>query len=255
MKEEMTLVDHLTELKTTLIRVIIILGVGFFVCYSYGDAIAEFLLQPLRSSLDKLDSGGKVIFLGVLDKVIAQFQVAFWSALILTSPLWFREIWSFIRPGLYPHEVKVIRPFIFLGFIFFALGVVFGYKIVFPLTFDTLLNFGVENVEAQMSLKEYLILCCKVLVFLGIVFQLPNVLLILGFMGVVTKQSLRSMRPYVYVAFSIVSAVLTPPDPLTMMMLWVPLVCLFEGGILGVAIIVHPWLRRQVEKEEAANRD
>jgi sec-independent protein translocase protein TatC len=117
--------------------------------------------------------------------------------------------------------------------------------LVFPLTFETLLQFGVGGVEATIGLKDYLVLSTKVLVFLGILFQLPNVLLILGFMGIVTKQSLRKMRNYVYVGFAVLSAMLTPPDPYTMLGLWIPLVVLFEIGIIAVAMIVHPYLAKQ----------
>ena len=107
------------------------------------------------------------------------------------------------------------------------------------------MNFGVQNISATISLKEYIVLAAKVLVFLGIIFQLPNLMLILGFMGIITKYSLKGMRQYVYVAFAMISAFLTPPDVITMMGLWVPLVCLFEVGVIAVAVIVHPYLARQ----------
>ena len=107
------------------------------------------------------------------------------------------------------------------------------------------MQFGVGDVSAQIGLKDYLTLASKVLVFLGVIFQLPNALLILGFMGIVSKESLRSFRRYVYVGFAFVSAALTPPDVITMLGLWVPLTLLFEVGILGVALIVHPILKRK----------
>jgi len=204
----------------------------------------EELRRPLRAVLENTNSGD-IVYLGLLDKVMSQLQVAFWTSIIVSSPLWFLEVWKFIKPGLYSYEVKAVRPFLFIGFIFFCLGVSFGYFLVFPLTFETIMGFGVENVRATISLKDYLILASKVLVFLGIVFQLPNVLLILGFMGIVTKYSLRSMRRYIYVAFAVLSALLTPPDPYTLLALWFPLILLFEVGIVAVALIVHPYLARQ----------
>ncbi len=239
----MTLTEHLEELRKTLINVVIILALSFFVCYGYGEYIAEFLLYPLRNSLEGANAG-QIVYLGLLDKVMSQLQVAFWTSIIISSPVWFYQVWKFVKPGLHSHEIKAVRPFLLIGFIFFCLGVCFGYFLVFPLTFETLLSFGVKNVQATISLKDYLVLSSKVLVFLGLVFQLPNILLILGFMGLVTKYSLREMRRYVYVGFAVLSAMLTPPDPYTMLGLWFPLVLLFELGILAVAVIVHPYLAR-----------
>tara|TARA_R110002072_G_scaffold64203_2_gene159359 strand:+ start:201667 stop:202398 length:732 start_codon:yes stop_codon:yes gene_type:complete len=240
----MTFTEHLEDLRKTMIRVVLILGLSFFVAYGFGEYITEFLLRPLRQTLNDMHSG-QIVYLGLLDKVMSQLQVAFWTSIIVSSPLWFFEIWKFIKPGLYAFEVKAVRPFLFIGFLLFLVGVAFGYFIVFPLTFETLMNFGVTEVQASIDLKQYLVLSSKVLVFLGLVFQLPNVLLILGFMGLVTKYSLRGMRRYVYVGFAVLSAMLTPPDPYTMLGLWVPLAILFEVGIIFVAIIVHPYLARQ----------
>lgn len=242
--KEMSLTDHLEELRKTLLRVVIILVVAFFVCYGFGEHISEILLRPLRGALLEVGSG-QVVYLGILDKVLSQLQIAFWSSIIISAPVWFFEIWRFLKPGLYAHEVKMVRPFLLIGLVLFCLGVSFGYFMVFPIVLPTLMKFGVGEVAATISLKEYLVLSSKILVFLGLVFQLPNVLLILGFMGIVTKYSLRDKRRYIYVAFAILAAMITPPDVITMMGLWVPLVCLFEVGIWGVAIIVHPYLARQ----------
>jgi sec-independent protein translocase protein TatC len=240
---ELSFVEHLEELRTTLIRCLVILIVGFFLTYAVGDLISELLLNPLREVLG--DSKGKIVYLGLLDKVLSQLQVAFWSSILLTSPLWFREVWKFIKPGLYDHELKAVKPFIFTGFILFVLGVSFGYFIVFPFFFETLTSFGVENVEATIGLKDYLVLASKVLVFLGLMFQVPNALLIMGFMGIVTKQSLRSWRKYVYVGMAVAAALITPPDVITLLGVWIPLILLYELGILAVAMIVHPYLAKK----------
>ncbi len=241
--KEMSFMEHLEELRTRLIRVLVILVVSFGVCYFYSTTIQEFLLAPLREAIG---TNGRVVFTGLLDKVLAELQIAFWSCVFLASPLWFREAWLFIKPGLYDTEVRVIRPFIIVGFLLFIFGVAFGYYVIFPFTFKTLVTAGVANVEAMLNLQDYLLLSSKVLVFLGLLFQLPNVIVILGFMGLVTKYSLRGMRRYLAVAFAIAAAVITPtPDILSMMCVWIPMMVLYEIGILAVALIVHPYLRRR----------
>ena len=247
----MSFMDHLEELRSRLVRIVIILVVSFGACYHFSAQISEILLIPLRAAIG---TEGKVIFTGLFDKVMAEFQISFWACVFCASPLWFREIWLFIRPGLYDKEIKAIRFFLVVGFCLFLCGVAFGYFIVFPFTFKTLISYGVTNVEAMLNLQEYLLLASKILVFLGLLFQLPNVLLILGFMGVVTKYSLRSWRRYSAVIFAILSAIVTPTtDVLSMMVVWVPMMVLYEIGILGVAWIVHPYLHKKHMAESSTD--
>lgn len=238
----MSLTDHLQELRSRVIRVVIILFAAFFISYHFGPQIQEILLAPLREALG---SSGKVVYLGLLDKVLTQFQLSFWAAIILSSPFWFSQLWFFIKPGLYEKEIKVIRPFILFGFLLFIAGVSFGYFIVFKYTFSVILEFGVQGIEATMSLKDYILLAVKVLVFLGVLFQLPNVLLILGFMGLVTAKKLSQARRYVITGFAVLSAVMTPPDPITMLALLIPMACLYEFGILGVRLMVDPFKKNK----------
>lgn len=248
--KEMTFIEHLEELRTRLIRILIILMVSFSICYYFTNQISEFLLVPLREAIGP--QGGQVIFTGLLDKVLAELHIAFWSCILLASPFWFREVWLFIKPGLYEAEIKAVRPFIFVGFLLFIAGVAFGYYLLFPFTFKTLVLAGPPDVKAMLNVHDYLMLSAKVLVFLGILFQLPNVLLILGFMGLVTKYSLRSMRRYMAVIFAVAAAIITPTtDILSMLCIWVPMMALYEMGILAVTFIVHPYLKRKYLPEEA----
>ena len=109
----MGITEHLEELRSTVIRVVFILLGAFVICYGQGEIIQEILLTPLRENLGEK---GQVVFLGLLDKVLAQFQVAFYSSVILSSPFWFYQVWKFIKPGLYDYERKAVRPFLFVGF-------------------------------------------------------------------------------------------------------------------------------------------
>lgn len=252
--KEMSFIDHLEELRTRIIRILIILVVSFGICYYFSTNIQEFLLIPLREAIG---SSGKVVITGLLDKVLAELQIAFWSCIFLASPFWFHQVWLFIKPGLYQKEINAIRPFIFVGFCLFITGVCFGYYVIFPFTFKTLISAGVTNVESMINLQDYLLLASKALVMLGILFQLPNIVVILGFMGLVTKYSLRSMRRYLAVAFAVIAAVITPtPDILSMMVVWIPMMILYEIGIIAVALIVHPYLkRRYIDENESPNQE
>ena len=239
----MTFMDHLEELRVRIVRIVIILVASFAICYHFSADISEFLLIPLREAIG---STGKIVFTGLLDKVLAEFQISFWSCILLASPFWFREVWLFIKPGLYENEIKVVRGFVGVGFLLFIAGVSFGYYIVFPFTFKTLMTFGVKDVEAMLNIKDYLLLASKILVFLGLLFQLPNIMVILGFMGLVTKYSLRNWRRYTAVLFAVAAAIVTPtPDVLSMMTVWVPMMVLYEIGIIAVALIVHPYLHKK----------
>lgn len=249
--KSMSFVDHLHELRTTFIKVVIILGVAFVFCYFLGEQLSEILLKPLRVVIGEEEGvQGKIVYLSILDKVLAHFQLAFWSAIILSSPLWFYQVWRFIEPGLYPQEKKVIAPFVLVGFLLFAAGVIFGYQIALPLALETLMNFGVADIEATIELRGHLSLMVKILVMLGFLFQLPNILLILGFMGLVTKQSLRKWRSYIYFALAVLSALLTPADVVTMLGLWIPMVILYEVGTGAVALLVHPYLARKNAEDD-----
>lgn len=240
----MPLVEHLEELRGTVVRIALILLAAFAACYALGDRITGLLLKPLLAALED-GGGGRVVHLGVLDKVLARLQVAFWSSIVVSCPLWFHQVWLFVRPGLHEHEARAVRPFLVLGLLLFCAGVAFGYFLVFPLAFRVLLDFGAADVEAAIGLRDHIVLSSKALVFLGLAFQFPNVLLVLGFMGLVTRDGLRARRRYVHFGLALLSAALTPPDPYTMLGLWAPLALLFEAGVLAVALVVHPWRRRR----------
>lgn len=241
--KELSLVEHLEELRYRIVRVLLIVVISFFVCYSFGEHITQFLLVPLRENMT--GDQGKIIYVNVLDKVLSQFQLSFWTSIILSSPLWFYQVWKFVAEGLYDKEKKIIGPFIVLSFFFFTAGVLFGYYIAFPVVIETLMNFGASEIEAYISMKDYLVLSAKTLFFLGLIFQLPNLLVILGFLEVVTYYSLKNARRYVLVGIAIIAAAVTPPDVVTMMFVMVPIYLLYEIGTFANLLIVHPYLKRK----------
>lgn len=234
--------EHVEELRKMAMRVLVILVVAFLFTTYYADDITEFLLRPLRDALIVTKSG-EVVYHGIFEKTLVQLDVSIWWAVMFSSPLWFLEIWKFIRPGLHPHEIKAVRPFMILGWLLFLGGMAFGYYLAFPVGFKFLSMYGVHDVQANINLRDYISTASQILLFLGIIFQFPNILLILGFMGLVTKQLLRKFRRYVYVGLSIAAAIFSPPDIMSMLAVWIPLCLLYEVGIILVAWVVHPYLK------------
>lgn len=232
--------EHLEDLRTMVMRIVYILVVAFVVTCVYVDNITEILLQPLRQSL-LVNHSGVIVYHSIFEKAWVQVDVSIMWAIIFASPLWFYQIWRFIRPGLYDHEARAVKPFLILGWVLFISGMVCGY-LAMPYAISFLSKLGVDGVTANINLRDYVTNVSYILLFLGAIFQFPNILLILGFMGIVTKYTLRKFRRYVYVGLSIFAAIFSPPDVISMLSIWLPLCILYEIGVAAVAWIVHPYL-------------
>jgi len=244
----MTFWEHIEELRKVIMRILVIFGVAFAVTTYYVDNITEWLLTPMRNSLAHSHSG-VMVYHSIFEKAWVQVDVAIWWSIMFSSPLWFYEIWKFIRPALHDHEAKAVKPFMIFGWFLFLGGMAFGYYVAFPAVFNFLASVGVGGIEANINLRDYVSTSSQILLFLGVIFQVPNILLILGFMGIVTKQSLRSLRRYIYVGLAVFAAIFSPPDVISMMGIWIPCIILFELGVLLVAWIVHPYLNSVHMKE------
>ncbi len=239
--KEMSFWDHVEELRSVLMRIVWIFIVTFLVTCAYVDEITEFLLIPLRKAIT-LNGGGSIVYHSIFEKAWVQVDVSLMWAIILSSPLWFYQVWKFVRPALHEHEARAVRPFMFLGWLLFIGGMVCGYLIL-PFIINFLAKLGVAEVSANINLRDYVTTVSYMLLFLGAIFQFPNVIMILGFMGIVTKHTLRSFRRFVYVGLAVFAAVFSPPDAVSMLSIWLPLCLLYEFGILCVTFIVHPYLK------------
>jgi sec-independent protein translocase protein TatC len=246
--KEMSFWEHIEDLRKVIIKIVWVLVIAFTITTYYVDEITEFLLVPIRHSLHDTKAG-VLVYHSIFEKAWVQVDVSILWAIAFSSPFWFYQIWKFIKPGLHPHEVRAVKPFMVLGLILFITGMVFGYYVAFPFVFTFLSSIGAKNIQANINLRDYISTSSQILLFLGFIFQVPNILLILGFMGIVTKQSLRAMRRYVYVGLSIFAAIFSPPDVISMLSVWIPCCLLFEIGVLLVAWIVHPYLRHVHMKE------
>ena len=233
--QEKPLVDHLTELRKCLIRSIILVGIGFLISWMYTDQIFDLLRQPISPFL-KTESGG-LIFTAPMDKFMAHIKVALFSGFIISSPFWMHQLWLFISPALYKEERKYGVAFILFGTFLFLTGVSFVYFVVYPLAFEFLMTFGGDKDTPMIKIDEYLSFITTTTLVFGLTFEMPLILAVLGRLGIVSSDMLKASRRYTVVILALVSAVVTPPDLISQILLLIPLYLLFEFSIYLVKVI------------------
>ena len=227
---EMTLTEHLAELRKRLINSFIAVFIGFAISYHYSEDIFWVLMDPLLKVMPP--KNGKMVFLTLTEPFVTYLEVALLSGLFLASPIIFWEIWKFIEPGLYPHEKKYVIPFVFFATFFFIGGAFFGYFIVFPFAFEFFISFANQNIVPSLSMAKYFSFATKMLLAFGVIFELPLITLFLARLGIITKDMLSRWRKYAIVIIFVVSAILTPPDVMSQILMAVPLWILYEISVI-----------------------
>ena len=229
------LLDHLIELRRRLMWSLGVLVVAFGVCFYFARPIFAVLVQPL------LQAGqGRLIFTDIFEAFFVEVKVGLFAALMLCFPVFAIHMWKFVAPGLYAKEKRALLPFLLLTPVFFGAGAAFAYFVAMPWALHFLLGFegqvgGVEQ-EALPGVGNYLSFATRFLFGFGVAFLLPILLMILERAGLVTREQLANSRRYAIVGAAVVSAVLTPPDVVSQLMLLVPLYALYELAILAIRI-------------------
>ncbi|MBX7230617.1 MAG: twin-arginine translocase subunit TatC [Bdellovibrionales bacterium] len=231
-----TLVEHLVDLRKCIVRILWVLVGGFAICWTFSEQLMDIIRQPIQPFLSQT-SGGGLVFLGVMDKFLAHLKISFLASVILTCPLWLFQVWKFVVPALYDSEKKFAYGFISFGTFLFLTGTLFAYFLVLPMAFKFLLNFGGSIDKPMITLAEYLSFFTTTTLVFGAAFELPLILTLLGILGVIDSSFLRKNRRYAVVVLSIISAIITPPDALSMFMLLIPLLGLYELSIWLVQVM------------------
>jgi len=244
--------EHLIELRRRLIICIATLAAAFFVCLYFARDIFAVLVQPL------LQAGqGKLIYTDIFEAFFAEVKVALFAAAMVTFPFIATQIWKFVAPGLYAKEKKALLPFLIMTPLFFAMGASFAYFVAMPWALHFLLGYQGEiggiHQEALPAVGNYLAFSTRFLFGFGVAFLTPVLLMILERAGIVTREQLAKSRRYAIVVCAAVSAVLTPPDVVSMLILLVPLYLLYEFAILAIRI-TH-WRAARLAKASASNED
>ena len=244
--------DHLTELRDRLVRCFIAVGVGFVVAYCFKEKLFDLLMAPLVTAMGQ---NQKMIFTGLPEAFFTYLKVALLTGIVAAVPVLFYEFWMFVSPGLYRQEKKFLIPVVLLSIFFFAVGSSFGYFIVFPYGFQFFLGFASETIQAMPSMKEYLGFASKMLLAFGFVFELPLVITFMARMGLVTVDFLTKNRKYAVLIFFTGSALITPPDVVTQIMMAIPLMILYEISIVGARVFQKKKAYDDEEDEEESSKD
>lgn len=236
----MSLVDHLTDLRYRLVRIVQGLVIGMGVCIYYSEYLFELIRRPI---LPFLGTNGGLVFTGVMDKFMAHIKVGALGGLVLTCPYWLYHLWAFISPGLYKKERAYAIGFIISGTVLFLLGVGFVYFFVYPAAFEYLLSVGGNVDKPMITIDDYLSFFAMTTIMFGVSFELPVVLVILAMMGLIDEGFLKKNRRFAVVALAAVAAILTPPDVISMCMMLVPLLVLYEASIWVIQFLVKKGAR------------
>lgn len=223
----MSLMDHLTDLRKRLVRSLIAVAAGFFVCYPVSGRMLRILMDPMLNVLNQ----SHFIYTKLPEAFLAEMKISFVAGLFLVSPYVFHQIWKFVAPGLYAHERKWILPIAVASAVCFVAGALFGYFVVFPFGFSFFASYSSDVLQFMPNLGEFLDFALKILIAFGVIFELPLFMFFMARLGVVSSKALRRWRKYAVLVAFIVGAILTPPDAISQTLMAVPLCLLYELGI------------------------
>src|SRR5579863_7122200 len=230
----MPLLAHLEELRKRIILSVLGVLVGFISCWSFADRIFGLMQEPIVQALRRHGLGGGLVYLNPTEPFNLYLEVAFVAGLFVASPFVFYQLWLFIAPGLYRTEKRYVLPFLLSTVGLFIAGGLFGYKMVYPASLDFLIGYG-ERFQPMITIGEYTKLFATIIISLGLMFEMPILVLFLALMRVITvKWMWRNLRYSVLVIF-IVAAIITPtPDILNMCLFAAPMLALYVVS-MGVA--------------------
>jgi len=243
-----TFLSHLFELRTRLLHAIIAVVVVLVVLFPFAKDIYALLAAPL---LKALPQGATMIATDVTGTFLVPLKVTLMAAFVIALPYVMWQAWSFVAPGLYQHEKKLVVPVILSSFVFFLIGMAFAYFFVFPVMFGFFASYTPAGVQMMTDIDKYVSFVLGMFLAFGLTFEVPVIVIVLVRMRVVSLEKLRSIRSYVIVGAFVIGAIFTPPDVLSQLMLAIPLWMLYELGLFLARFISVPPKESDDEESEA----
>jgi len=236
------LLAHLVELRSRLIKTMIMITLLFVIFYLFADNIYNFLVQPYANAVEG-EEGRRLIFTALHETFFTYIKVALFAALFISLPFLLIQLWIFVAPGLYKNEKNVVVPYLLATPILFILGSALVYYLIMPLAIKFFLSFesiggnGALPIQLEAKVNEYLSLIMRLILAFGLCFQLPVALTLMARVGLVSSEGLKKNRKYVIVGIFAIAAILTPPDPISQIGLGIPILLLYELSIIAVSFI------------------
>jgi sec-independent protein translocase protein TatC len=231
---ESSLLDHLLELRSRLLRAVAGLVVVLLALLPFANKLYAWLAAPL---LEKLPEGGQLIAVQVASPFFTPIKLAFFVALVVAAPWLLYQAWAFVAPGLYQREKRLALPLLGSAVMLFYVGCAFAYFVVLPSVFGFLTAIKPEGVAMMTDINAYLDFVLVIFLAFGASFQLPVALVILVLLGWVTPAQLREGRGYAIVGIFVLAALITPPDVVSQLLLAIPMCLLYEAGILASRMV------------------
>jgi sec-independent protein translocase protein TatC len=234
---EQGFMTHLIELRSRLLKAVAAVLVVLVALVPFANRLYTALAAPLVA---RLPQGAHLIATEVASPFITPLKLAFYTALFIAMPVIVYQLWAFVRPGLYRHEKRLAQPLLVAAVLLFYIGCAFAYFLVLPAAFRFLTAVTPQGVEMMTDITHYLDFVMMVFFAFGLCFEIPVAVVILAAVGIVDLAKLRSARRYAIVGAFAVSAVVTPPDITSMVMLAIPMCLLYELGLIAVRVLVKP---------------
>lgn len=246
-----TLISHLLELRTRLLRVVVAVLVVFLCLFYFSGQLYTLIAQPL---IQVMPAGSHMIATGVASPFLAPFKLTLYLSVFVAVPFILHQAWGFVAPGLYRQEKKLAVPLLVSSVLLFYAGAAFAYFVVFPLMFKFFTSATPIGVTVSTDISSYLDFVLTLFLAFGAAFELPIAIVLLVMTGMVTVEKLTASRAYVVVACFIAGMLLTPPDMISQTLLAVPLWLLFEIGVLFARLVRKQQTERGEEEQETDDR-
>lgn len=234
---DMSLMAHFAELRTRFIYIIMAVVAVFLPLMYVSRSLYDLISRPLVALLPH---NASIIATQVASGFLAPIKLAFFVALFICVPFIIAQIWGFVAPALYKHEKRAVMPLLLSAIVLFYVGVAFAYFVVLVPALKFLVLFAPDNVLPMTDIESYLDFVIKLFLVFGLMFEIPVATMLLVLMRIVTPKQLATKRRYVIVGCFFVSAIITPPDGASMLMLAIPMCILFELGLMAASMFIKP---------------